>query len=59
MAEASEIRIQNAARAIKAKLKMLWMQVEQNSILMVADDRSGLERQLDPHWLLSHVAISI
>ena len=30
---ASEIRIPNAARATKTKLEMVWMQVEQSSVL--------------------------
>ena len=35
---ASEIRIPGAVRATKTKLEMVWTQVEQNSLLMVAGD---------------------
>ena len=41
---------------------MVWTQVEQNSLLMVADSRSGLDSNftaLDPHCLLLHMEISV
>ena len=55
----SDIRIPNAARATKTKLEMIWTQVEQNSLLIVVDDRSGNLALLYRYCLHLHMAISV
>ena len=60
--ESSSASESNAARATKTQLEMVWMQVEQNSLLMAAGGRSGLDSNwtsLNQHCLLSHVVISV